>query len=325
MPKDTRLLALKELQKNRKSKLIIYCLGDRVPGQIFSTKIALDAIPYFEKILISEGKQKKISLFLYSTGGNIDTPWPLVNLIREFCDIFEVIVPRKALSAATLISLGADKIVMGPFSQISPVDPEGNFLSPDGKVQQIAIEDIIGFIEFSKNKIGLTGNEGHIEILKALSDKVEPKILGNINRTHSLIRKLAQGMLDLHTSKKLTKQQAKKVVENLTQKAYSHKHFIGRREARETIGLGRMIEDANGNTYDLMEKLFNEINKDLDLDNTLLIEDEIETAKVKGEQSFTIDSTRAILQSESICIEGKSAITVYVNGQVRNPFKWASI
>jgi hypothetical protein len=319
MPKEERLRALKELQECRESKVIIYCLGDRNPIQIFRTIIAIDVIPYLETILKNQGHSKRISLFLYSTGGNIDTPWPMVNLIREFCDEFEVIIPRKALSAATLISLGANRILMSPFSQISPVDPEGSFLQPDGTVQQIAIEDITGFIDFSKSKVGLTGNQGHIEILRALGQKIEPKILGNINRTHSLIRKLAEGMLSLHLNLKTNKRRVKHIVDNLTQKAYSHNHLIGRREAKVVIGLGDIVQDADQKTFPLMEALFNELEKDLDLNSPLVVEEHMEKAK---ESPVKIDSIRALIQSESVNVEGKSEITIFPNGQVKNPFKW---
>jgi hypothetical protein len=319
MPKEERLQAIKKLQECRDSKVIIYCLGDRIPPQIFLTKIALDVISHFDNIFKVEGYSKKISLFLYSTGGNIDTPWPLVNLIREFCDKFEVIIPRRAFSAATLISLGADKIVMSPFSQISPVDPEGSFLQPDGTVQQIAVEDIAGFIDFAKKKVGLTGNQGRLETLRALCQRIEPQRLGNINRTHFLINKLAENMLSLHINIKENRRKVKQIVENLTQKAYSHNHFIGRREAKNVIGMGDMIEFADEKTFKLIESLYVELEKDLLLNKALMIEEEIIKAK---QGPVTIDCLRALVQSENVNIEGRSEITIYENGQVKNPFHW---
>jgi len=116
---------ISSLEKSRGSRVITYLTSDRAP---FPAQIALDVLPLFYQTLQSIKKTKKISLFLFSTGGNLDAPWPLVNMIREYCDEFEVIIPFKALSAATLIALGANKIVMTPLSQLSPIDPEGTFL-----------------------------------------------------------------------------------------------------------------------------------------------------------------------------------------------------
>ncbi|MCB2295730.1 hypothetical protein LGK95_19840 [Clostridium algoriphilum] len=53
---------------------------------------------------------KKISLILYTRCGNTLVGWSIVNLIRQFCDEFEVIVPSKALSTGTLICLGSNSI-----------------------------------------------------------------------------------------------------------------------------------------------------------------------------------------------------------------------
>ena len=52
-------------------------------------------------------------------------------MIREYCDKFSVLVPDKAHSAATMIALGADEIVMSNLSEISPIDPStANVFNP---------------------------------------------------------------------------------------------------------------------------------------------------------------------------------------------------
>lgn len=89
MPKEDRLQAIKELQECRNSKVIIYFLGDRVPVQIFATQIAIDVIQLLIQIFKEEGKSKKVTLVLHSNGGNLDTPWPLVNLIRGYTNYLE--------------------------------------------------------------------------------------------------------------------------------------------------------------------------------------------------------------------------------------------
>lgn len=321
MPKEKRQEALTALEKQRNSKIIVYFLGDRAPGPIFNTNVASDVVPYFESILSRQGKVKKRSLFLYSTGGNIDTPWMLVNLIREYCDEFEVIIPRKAWSAATLLSLGANKIVMTPFATISPIDPEGNFPMPDGTVLKIATEDVFSFIELSKNKVGLKTVEGEIEILRALQ-KYEPKVLGNIFRTYNYIRRLAKGMLSLHLDPEKNKKRIDEVVDNLTEKAYQHNHFIGRREAKKDIGLGDMIEYAeerDPNDLVLIENLFAEIEKDT-LVNTPLNVDEL--IKKAGGQPAITECMRALVQADLLNVEGKSTVTLLPNGQAKATFFW---
>lgn len=253
LPKSSSLI--RKIQKARGSSLISYITSDRQPGNLLSTKIASDVIDLFYEHLKGIGKVKRISLFLNSSGGSLDTPWPLVNLIREFCDYFEVIVPRYARSAATLISLGANKIVMTPLSQLSPIDPEGSF---DGGKVRIEVENISGFLDFAMEKVGLNEQESLTEALKLLAAEVKPTILGSLNRTHSLIRRLAENLLKTHLTEMSAETQLCQIVENLTEKLFSHQHMIGRREAKDIIGFKDIIQDADEDMRSPVDGLLSE-------------------------------------------------------------------
>ncbi len=99
---------IQQLERERNSRLITYITGDRPP---FATKIAGDVVPLLSKHLEKVGKIKKISLMLYTSGGDMLAPIRIVKLIRNHCNEFEIIIPYKAHSAGTLIALGADKVV----------------------------------------------------------------------------------------------------------------------------------------------------------------------------------------------------------------------
>jgi hypothetical protein len=51
------------------------------------------------------------SEFSRVNGGETLAAWRLVNLLRIYCDELEILIPMKALSAGTLICIGADKLV----------------------------------------------------------------------------------------------------------------------------------------------------------------------------------------------------------------------
>ncbi|SRR6266496_915458 len=240
------------LEENRSSKVITYLTSDRAP---FPAQIALDVIPLFYQALKTIGKTDKISLFLYSAGGNLDAPWPLMNLIREYCEQVEVLVPYRALSAATLLSLGANKIVMTPLSQLSPIDPEGTFIT-EGKQQNYSVEDVASFVEFAKDKIGIAESQPLSAVLQLLSQEIKPTILGSLNRTHARIRRLARHMLQLHLKEPKNETTITEIVNNLTQLLGSHNHLIHRKEASEVIGFGNLIEKAEPETEGLIENLF---------------------------------------------------------------------
>lgn len=70
-------------------------------------------------------ERRNILLILGSRGGRIEPAY----LISKNCkavskDKFVVAIPRRAKSAATLLSLGADEIHMGSMSELGPIDPQ---------------------------------------------------------------------------------------------------------------------------------------------------------------------------------------------------------
>ncbi|WP_316347462.1 ATP-dependent Clp protease proteolytic subunit [Desulfuromonas acetoxidans] len=75
---------------------------------------------------VSDSDEKSdIFLVIHSGGGQIEPAY----LISKTCqrlkkETFVVAIPRRAKSAATLISLGADEIHMGLMSELGPIDPQ---------------------------------------------------------------------------------------------------------------------------------------------------------------------------------------------------------
>lgn len=66
-----------------------------------------------------------IDLLLHSPGGLPDAAETLLRTgFRASNRAFRVIVPASAKSAATLLALGADEILMGDNSQLGPIDPQ---------------------------------------------------------------------------------------------------------------------------------------------------------------------------------------------------------
>ena len=76
MDRTDRMKLIEKIQKQRRSKLIVYIAGDR---RGMETKIATDIFPMFHKHLVQIGNQKRIDLFLYSTGGITIAGYALVN------------------------------------------------------------------------------------------------------------------------------------------------------------------------------------------------------------------------------------------------------
>lgn len=293
MPLPSSLSLLKKIEKSRGSRVISYITSNRQPGNLFSTKVASDIIPLFYEHLKLIGKTPKISLFLNTLGGDLNTPWPLVNLIREFCDQFEVIVPSDAKSAGTLICLGANKIIMTPLSQLSPVDPEGRF-KRNGKEIRLEVEDVLGFVDFVKEKIGLNEQASLSEALKLLCNEVDPTIVGSVNRTLSLIRRLSENLLKLHLTDISSQSQIEQIVDHLTQKLFSHIHSTGRKEAKDLLGFKEIVEYADSTIWkfsDLLLSKYHDFIEEKTFFNPSVV--------LGNKTELTYKANRAILESLS--------------------------
>ena len=259
---------IKKIEEKRSSKVVTYITSDR-QGPV-NARVAMDIIPIISSQLRKIGKMEKIDLVLYSAGGDTMVPWRLVSMIREYCKHFSVLVPYKAHSAATMIALGADEIVMSDMSELSPIDPStANVFNPtDPQNPQnripISVEDVMAYFDLAKNKFGIKSDEELTEIFKKFIDSnpsIHPLALGNVNRTHNLIRILAKRLLKSHKTP-MKEDGIEKIVDALTEKLYSHQYFIGRKEAKEDLGI-KTVEFADKELADLMSELYEEYRNEM--------------------------------------------------------------
>ena len=123
MPRSERLDLIARIECKRQSKVLAYITGDR---QGVEAHILPDVLPLIERHLraLLRHNPKRVDLFLYSRGGHTDTPWSIVTLVRELMGDrdFCVLIPSRAHSAATVIAVGADEIVMTPMAELGPID-----------------------------------------------------------------------------------------------------------------------------------------------------------------------------------------------------------
>ncbi|MDO8724097.1 MAG: hypothetical protein Q7J31_17995, partial [Syntrophales bacterium] len=233
---------LRQLEKARGgSRVITYITSDRQPP--FQAKMALDVVRPFYEHLKRVGHVEKIDVLVFSCGGDTIAPWRLVNLAREFCHRFCVLVPYKAHSAATLLALGADEIVMGPMGELSPIDPSVSTPfnpphpeNPNEQKLEIGVEDVSGFINLAKERAGITSQEAMVQVFGKLVDRIHPLAIGGVYRSHALIRLLAAKMLALHTTQPVEVDRIPKIVDDLAEKLFYHNYLINRSEA-QNLGL----------------------------------------------------------------------------------------
>ena len=272
MGKAERLDLIKKIQTKRNSKLVTYVLTDR-PG--YNVFIGSDTPRIFYEHLDGETtKFPKLDVFVYSIGGDTSAPWRIISLFREFAEEVNILVPFRAYSAATLLAIGCDSIVMGKKGELGPIDPTVNseFNPVDPIVQNrtlaINVEDVTSYIELLK-KFGINEQKEIGEGFTKLTQAVNPVALGYINRHYSFIRMVATKLLKSHRTP-FDQTKIQKIVKELIEEIYFHGHGIARSEAKD-IGLNVIHPDAE--LEYLMWELFLEYEEDLQLNNPLNAED----------------------------------------------------
>lgn len=257
----------KQIELERKSKLLVYVTSTR--GGL-ETQIANDILPKFTEHLDKLGDTDKISLYLYTNGGNTLAAWSLVNLIRSFCNNFEVIIPANCFSSGTLICLGSDSIIMTKQATLGPIDPSVNgpfnpsvpgFNDPQAKLP-VSVEFVNAYVEMAKESFGICDSVSMKDILLSLSEKIHPMTLGQVYRTRSQIQMLARKLMKWHN---LTPEQEDEIVKFLCSESGSHDYSIHRDEAVEHLGMH--VEKPTRELYKVIKSIYDDISAELELEN----------------------------------------------------------
>lgn len=269
MSRAQRLELIKRIEQLNDSHVLVYITGDR-PGAL--ARIAEDAVrPMYEHLLAfanASDRKQCIDLFIYSRGGDVSVPWRVISMLREFCQELITLVPYKAHSAATMIALGADKIVMGKKAELSPIDPTlvkatiGESAAPP---QEISVEDVSSYISFVRERANLNDQAALATAVSLLANQLTPLTLGSVNRQYSHIRLVAKKLL-ASRQQKIEEERMTTIIEALTEKMYSHGHAIGRREASE---LGLPVETPSAELELLLWELYTEYERMLHLTEPL--------------------------------------------------------
>jgi hypothetical protein len=226
---NQRLDLIQQIERERGSRLLVYFLHDKAI-------IADDAVLHLYDKLETMRWQPRLDLFLQSRGGFTEVTWKIISLLREFSDHLGVLIPYRAHSGATLIALAADEIVMGPISELSSTAPaRGHYLlpkGPDGKPLNVPVQDLRRCVEFVKREAW----EG-ADFIPALFQHVHPLAIGALEQSRELVRLITRKALLTHWDEAEKGEAIEKIVETLNERLTSHIYPLGRREARQDLGL----------------------------------------------------------------------------------------
>jgi hypothetical protein len=255
---ETRRPLIEKIETLRGSKLICYLTSLR-PGAV--GLMADDAVREFIDHLQRLPQQpiEKLDLFIVSNGGDSALPWRLIPMFREYAKSVDVLIPYRAYSAATLMALGANEIVMHRFGVMGPIDPTViNKFDPidttSNRKLGISVENAKAYGSFIKDKIGMKHEEDIIRKTGVLFTKNHPLVSNNEENIISKSRIIARKLLMLHTDGK-EQEKLNAIIKALVSKLYFHGHPINRVEARRDLGL-KVLENTSKEIETAMWDLF---------------------------------------------------------------------
>ncbi|MBL8050994.1 MAG: hypothetical protein JNM46_07205 [Anaerolineales bacterium] len=223
---DKTQAIIKELNKKLGGTLITYFNNPR--GSVCHD----DVLALFE-LLEKIGHQQKIYLFIKSSGGNGQASLRLVNLLRQYCDKVIAVIPLECASAATMITLGANEIYMGPMAYLTPVDTSlTHALSPidrDNDRVSVSLDELTRVVRLWQSQ----KSDKNENPYQQLFQHVHPLVIGAVDRAESLSIMLCKELLAYHIKDEKTQE---RIANALNAKYPSHGYPILFEEAKR-VGL----------------------------------------------------------------------------------------
>jgi len=239
MNNKNRINLIKNIEKKIDCSLI--SLIYNTTNTRFRTQLASDVLPCFNILLKSfpkNRKKEKVCLFLHSAGGVLDGIQSFVYMIRKNFKIFHIIIPEIAHSAATILSLGSDRIYMSYYSSLSPFDPQITIKTQAGSIAA-SVEDIEGY--YSLIKDFFKNDMAKIQAFNLLANRFPPEVMGQLARVQQQVKMIAENMLSCQN---FSKQKINEIVKKFQKEFFSHNYRIHYDEAKD-IGLNVRIMDES--------------------------------------------------------------------------------
>ncbi|KKW10331.1 MAG: hypothetical protein UY49_C0026G0005 [Microgenomates group bacterium GW2011_GWC1_49_7] len=218
--------AVEDVEENFDCNIISYFASPGSPVSMIDNNdcMLLDDLLYSlkgEYIKGTDGKKyKRIGLFLHSGGGILESAIKFVDIIRQYANEYYVIVPIMAKSAATLMTLMADKQFFTSVSELGPVDPIiQSPANPNVRVPATAIDQYLKY--YGKGKTDIDS-----ELRAKLDNVIDPFLLGAYKTSIEFSKEEIRDALMKYSMKGKSQADIQEAVEEFTLIHSSHSYPI---------------------------------------------------------------------------------------------------
>lgn len=241
---------MQKLEEKTKRRLVIYVSSfANHPAALVNDGDA----EIIENIMRAYGHIENLDLLIHSPGGFAESAERIIQVIYTYCDDLRVIVPKQAKSAATMIAMGASKILMSDTSEIGPIDPQIIY----GNVGQIAVQSIIKAYNQIKNEITTKQSKGEnydAELVQL--SKIDPILLRESQKHMDLAKDIAIKLLNkkMFAKKPIEKEDVEKFLDD--SETFSHGRLISWKTAKDKLGLKIMHKDKFDDEWKLIWEIY---------------------------------------------------------------------
>lgn len=238
--KAARIECIKRIENLTQRPLLVYAANTRRGGFNIPNAIDDSDITGFSDLI--EGiDTKEVDIFLHSPGGSAEATERIVNLLRTNFSHIRFLIPNTAYSAATMLALCGDEILMDERSTLGPIDPQIVIETRQG-VTSVPVQDILD--GFTRIRQILKDDPDSLGVYLPMLEKYDLHIFETCENAKELARSLAQEWLEKYMFKDQSDKREK--AESIAKQLAEHEEYLSHRRTigiRKCKGLNLVIKD----------------------------------------------------------------------------------
>ena len=175
-----RQLLISDIEAETGRNLLVYfSMGDEITH--------LDAEDFYE-VISGVNNKNEFDLMIQTPGGGVEAVEKYISVIKHYLGKYRAIVPNFAKSGGTTICLASNEILLGPNSELGPIDPQISIRGVGSVPCEFAAQD--GTLLPSVRAVAFNAHEGakkaakrYLEegMLKGKEEKVVENIVKKIS------------------------------------------------------------------------------------------------------------------------------------------------
>ncbi|MCK4418394.1 ATP-dependent Clp protease proteolytic subunit [Candidatus Aerophobetes bacterium] len=202
--------------------------------------------------IIRNIKSKEVDVFLHSPGGSAEATESIVKMLRDRFEKVRFIVTGAAKSAATILALSGDSILMDTAAELGPIDPQvrvrGRF-SPAGSIIE----------QFDRAAKELKKDPSQLPVWIPILQEFAPSLLVECENFIRLSKRLTTNWLTdfMFRGEKDAKKKSKKIADFLTDEknTLSHARRIDANQLKKLEVKIELLEEQEDKLQDAIRQL----------------------------------------------------------------------